>query len=154
MSEQREDIKKDLLAIYETLYFSSQYETATKLLSKDILKRLKYRPEKVKETLMLKGSKSEKEKAKIRPEILDLKTRRQVQSYFEQNLLSACRVDIMDEERNNILKSVSTEELKYLYKVVYGMSVVGKCKKIDILYKIKNFFDDEKRTADLFKNLH
>ena len=169
MYSQSEDIKKDLLELYEILYYASQNEATARLFSRDILKLVKYEPKDVVEALSHNGNKSISVKPKremsaaatiinadsrpiaISQTISNIKTRDQVKTYFDQNLLLACRVDITEEERNNILKHVSIEELKYLYTIVYEMPFLRKAKKINIVYEIKKYFDDKKRTADLFK---
>ena len=169
MNEQNEDIKKNLLELYEILYYACQDEATAKLFNQDILKQLKYEPDKVKEALLSNGNKPKKmptkkaqSKAAIRISpnsrpvtlsqiISDIKTKEQVETYLNENLLPVCRVDITEEERYDILKHVSIDELKYLYEIVYGIPLVRKCKKTDIVYKIKRFYDDKKRATDLSK---
>lgn len=126
------------------------------------IKLVKYEPKEVVEALSHNGNKSISVKPKrtksaaatiisadslsiaISQTINDIKTRDQVKTYFDQNLLLACRVDITEEEKNNILKHISIGELKYLYTIVYEMPFLRKGKKIDIVYEIKKYFDDKK----------
>ena len=53
-----------------------------------------------------------------------------------------------------MLKKVTLEEIKHLYQIVFGISLADKCKKIDAVYRIRDFFENEKRTVDLTKNLY
>lgn len=87
-------------------------------------------------------------------EIADIKTKEQVLAYFKEHLLSIFQPDITDEEKNNILKKVTLEEIRYLYKIIFGIPLADKYKKIDAVYKIKDFFDSEERTADLTKTFN
>lgn len=87
-------------------------------------------------------------------EIADIKTKEQVLAYFKEHLLSISQPDITDEEKNNILKKVTLEEIRYLYKIIFGIPLADKYKKIDAVYKIKDFFDSEERTADLTKTFN
>lgn len=84
----------------------------------------------------------------------NIKTVEQARKYFEDNLLVVCRPDISEEEKSSILKKVTLEEIKHLYQIVFGISLTTKCKKIDVVYRIRDFFEDEKRTNDLTKNLY
>lgn len=87
-------------------------------------------------------------------EIADIKTKEQVLAYFKEHLLSIFQPDITDEEKNNILKKVTLEEIRCLYKIIFGIPLADKYKKIDAVYKIKDFFDSEERTADLTKTFN
>lgn len=154
MSNSREDVKKDLLNLYNDLYCLSQCEAANKLFNKKILRSLKYKPEEVEEVLESVGVIHEKKKSVISLEIGNIQTIEQVKVYFEENLSLVCQPGVTDEEKSNILKKITLEELKYLYQIIFGIPLADKCKKINAVYKIKDFFENEKRTADLTKNLY
>lgn len=152
MSNNSEDIKKNLIGLYTDFYYMCQSETANNFFSKDILKKLKYKPEEIAQALEPCNTVTEKSKQRVREEILEIQTKEQVLTYFNEYLLPICQPDIVDEEKKSILKKVSLEDIRHLYKVIFDIPLANKCKKIDAIYKIKNFFDDEERTADLTKN--
>lgn len=152
MSNINENIKKDLIKLYEDLYCLSQCEAAANFFNKNTLKKLKYNPEEIKEALESTSIVSEKTNQKIKPEIIEIENKEQVFLYFKDNLLVICQPDITEEEKNNILRKTTLEEIKYLYQIVFDIPLADKCKKIDAIYKIKDFFDNEQRTADLTKN--
>lgn len=152
MGNNSENIKKDLISLYTFLYYMSKNEAANNFFSKEILKKLKYNPDDIAEILECCNTSEEKQKSKIRPEIVEIKTKEQVLAYFKEYLLPICQPDILEEEKNNILKKITLEEIRSLYKIIFGISLADKCKKVDAIYKIKDFFDNEERTADLTKN--
>ena len=86
--------------------------------------------------------------------ISNIQTVEQVRKYFEDNLLVVCQPNISEEEKSSVLKKVTLEEIKHLYQIVFGISLADKCKKIDAVYRIRDFFENEKRTVDLTKNLY
>ena len=152
MSNNSENIKKDLIGLYTSLYCMSQSEAAINFFNKDILKKLKYEPEEIVKVLESCNTGIKKQKPKIRSEFSEIQTKEQVLEYFREYLLPICQPDISEEERSTSLKKVTLEEIRYLYKVIFGISLADKCKKVDAIYKIKEFFDNEERTADLTKN--
>lgn len=152
MSGKNESIKNDLINLYKYLYYMSKSETANYFFSNEILKKLKYTPEEITEFLEVFNCSMEKQKSKIKPEIVEIQTKEQVLEYFKEYLLPICQPDILEEDKNNILKKVTLEDIRYLYKIIFGISLAEKCKKIDAIYKIKDFFDNEERTTDLTKN--
>ena len=84
----------------------------------------------------------------------NIKTVEQVRRYFEDNLLVVCQPDVSEEEKSSALKKITLAEIKHLYQIVFGIPLANKCKKIDVVYRLRDFFEDEKRTADLTKNLY
>lgn len=86
--------------------------------------------------------------------VYEVKTVEQARKYFEDNLSVVCKPDISEEEKSSALKRVTLEEIKHLYQIVFGIPLTTKCKKIDAVYRIRDFFEDEKRTDDLTKNLY
>ncbi len=147
-----EHIKKDVIDLYTKLYMLSRNEEACGFFSKELLKKLKYTPQEVQAAIEQKSSPCPKARPKIKQEILEIKTKEQVRSYFQEHLADACKPEMGEEERNGSLKKVTLEEIKYLYQIVFGISLPEKCRKIDVIYKIKNYYDNEERTADLTKN--
>lgn len=83
----------------------------------------------------------------------NIKTVEQVRKYFEDNLLVVCQPDTSEEEKSSALKKITLAEMEHLYQIVFGIPLANRCKKIDVVYKLRDFFEDEKRTADLTKNL-
>jgi len=152
MNSNYENIKKDLISMYTNLYLISQSEGAIGFFGKDLLKKLRYKPEEVVNALKFSNVMAEKPKQKIKTEIMEIQTKEQVLTYFHEYLLPICQPDIGEKEKSSILKNVTLEEIRYLYKIIFGISLADKCKKIDAIYKIKDFFDNEERTADLTKN--
>lgn len=152
MGNINENIKNDLISLYTALYRMSQSEAAINFFNTDILKKLKYKPEDIEEALKPSSTVTERTKQKIKAEIIEIQTKEQVWAYFKEYLLPICQPDIVEEEKNSILKKVTLEEIRYLYKIIFDIPLADKCKKIDAIYKIKDFFDNEERTADLIKN--
>lgn len=155
MSKIYENIKKDLLYVYNELYCLSQCKVAENLFDEKFLKRLKYKPEEVEEMLHFSDDISEKKKNTNNSEIINnIQTVEQVRNYFEDNLLTVCQPNISEEEKNNTLKKVTLEEIKHLYQIIFEIPLKDKCRKIDAVYKIRDYFENEKRTVDLTKNLY
>jgi len=152
MGNNREEIKRDLISLYTYIHSLSQSEGAIHFFGKDILKKVRYKPEEIVKALEFSNAMTEKPKQKIKTEINEIKTREQVLAYFKENLLPVCQPDIVEGERNAVLKNVTLEEIRYLYKIIFDIPPANTCKKIDAIYKIKDFFDNEERTADLIKN--
>lgn len=151
MSNNRENIKKDLISLYTDFYLMSQSEASVNFFSKVILKKLRYKPEEIVNALDFSNAVTEKQKRKMKTEIMEIKTKEQVLAYFKENLLPISEPDIEEEKKSIMLKNVTLEEIGYLYKIIFGIPLADKCKKIDAIYKIKDFFDNEERTADLTK---
>lgn len=154
MNNNYDNIRKDLINLYTDLYLISQSEAALSFFSKDILKKLRYKPEEIVKAFEFSNSITEKSKQKIKSEIMEIQTKEQVLAYFQEYLLPVCQPDIVEEKKNSILKNITLEEIRYLYKIIFGISLADKSKKIDAIYKIKDFFDNEERTADLTKNFN
>lgn len=152
MHNDHENIKKDLVSLYTDLFFMCQSETAVNFFSKDLLKKVRYKPEEIERVLGLGNVMTKRSKQKVRGEILEIQTKEQVLAYFQENLLPICQPDIEEERKNILLKNATLEEVKHLYKIIFDINLADKCKKIDAIYKIKDFFDNEERTADLTKN--
>lgn len=149
-----ERIKRDIYDLYEVFYAIGQNDSSTAFLSTEVLKKLKYKPNEVKKVLNLDEHTIKKNNHGISSEISFISTREQAIKYFSDNLAQIFRQEVSEIEKNAILKKLTTEELKHLYYIIFGINMEGKCKKIDIVYKIKEFCEDEKRTADLIKNLY
>lgn len=148
-----DNIKKDLISLYTDMYLLSRSEVAVNFFSKDLLKKLRYKPEEIEKALELSNVMAEKSKQKIKKEIMEIQTKEQVLAYFKEYLMPICQPDIGQEDKNIILKSITLDEIKHLYNIVFDMPLKDKCKKVDAIYKIKDFFDSEERTADLTKYL-
>ncbi len=154
MNSYHEKIKGDLLDLYEGLYFMGQNDKAAFFLNAEILSKIKYKPEEVKKVLNFEDNITLKKKQSISSDILAVQTRDQALEYFKGNLECIFGSDIVEAEKNIILKKISVEELRHLYQMIFGISLPKKCKKMDVLYKIKDFCENEKRTDDLIKNLY
>lgn len=143
------------LNLYNELYCLSQCEAAGDFFCKKILRSLKYKPEEVEEVLSSGDDISEKKKTRNSSEIIsNIQTVEQVRNYFEDNLLVVCQPDISEEEKSGVLKKITLEEIKHLYQIIFEIPLADKCKKMDAVYKIRDFFENEKRTVDLAKNLY
>ncbi len=152
-SRENENIKKDLISLYTDFYHMSQSEAAIHFFNKDMLRKIRYKPEEIEKALELSNTIAEKSKQKMKTEIIEIRTKEQVLEYFTKNLLPICQPDIAEETRNRILKTVTLEDIRYLYSIIFEIPLPDKCKKMDAIYKIKDFFDNEERTADLIKNI-
>lgn len=149
-----ERIKRDIYDLYEVFYSIGQNDYSRAFLSTEVLKKLKYKPNEVKKVLNLDEHAIKKNNQDISSEVSSISTREQAIKYFSNNLAQIFRPEISEIEKNAILKKLTADELKHLYYIIFGINFEGKCKKIDIIYKIKEFCEDEKRTADLIKNLY
>lgn len=147
-----EKIKQDIFDLYEVFYTIKENEKTSCFLGTEILKKLRYEPDEVKKALNIE--KNKKANQDFPSEISFISTREQAVKYFNDNLEHIFQPDISETEKNTILKKVTSEELKHLYYIIFGITWKGKCKKENILYKIKEFCEDEKRTVDLTKNLY
>lgn len=155
MSKLHENMKKDLLFVYNELYCLSQCKVAENFFDEKFLKRLKYKPEEVEEMLHFSDDMSEKKRNTNNSEIINnIQTVEQVRNYFEDNLLTVCQPNISEEDKSSALKKVTLEEIKHLYQIIFGIPLKDKCRKIDAVYKIRDYFENEKRTVDLTKNLY
>ena len=151
MSNNLDNIKKDLIGLYTDIYLLSKNEVAINFFSKDLLKKLRYKPEEIVKALEFSNVLTERSKQKIKNEFMEIQTKEQVLAYFKEYLLPICQPDIGEENKNIILKSITLEEIRYLYKIIFDIPLPDNCRKIDAIYKIKDFFDNEERTADLTK---
>ena len=143
MGNIHENIKKDLLYLYNELYCLSQCESAGNFFDKKFLRSLKYKPEEVEEVLSSSVDILDKKKTGNNSEIIsNIQTVEQVRKYFEDNLLVVCQPNISEEEKSSVLKKVTLEEIKHLYQIVFGISLADKCKKIDAVYRIRDFFEN------------
>ncbi len=79
---------------------------------------------------------------KIRPEILNLKTRGEVFIYIDENII-----------KTNFTKTFSKAELSYLFRCLCSSSPHPSMKIIDIKYKLRDWTFDTARAADLMKNV-
>lgn len=149
-----EKIKRDIYELYQVLYTIGQNNQSSGFLSTEILSKLKYEPDEVKKVLDFDEHIIKKNNQAISLEIASINTREEAVKYFRDNLAQIFQPEISENAKNNILKKITAEELKHLYHIIFGITLKGKCKKTDIIYKIKEFCEDEKRTADLTKNLY
>lgn len=149
-------MKKDLAELYKILYNFSQSEASKSFLNKDLLKKLKYDPKDIENLLQDQKTANinKKVETKIRPEILNIKTEEEVYTYLEENIFMVFQNEIDEVEKNNILKKITAEEIKYLYQIVSSIKPPDKIKKLDMLYKLRSFYFNKKRAADLMKNLY
>lgn len=149
-------MKKDLAELYKILYNFSQSEASKSFLNKDLLKKLKYDPKDIENLLQDQNTANinKKVETKIRPEILNIKTEEEVYTYLEENIFMVFQNEIDEVEKNNILKKITAEEIKYLYQIVSSIKPPDKIKKLDMLYKLRSFYFNKKRAADLMKNLY
>ena len=146
-------MKKDLAELYKILYNFSQSEASKSFLNKDLLKKLKYDPKDIENLLQDQNTANinKKVETKIRPEILNIKTEEEVYTYLEENIFMVFQNEI---DEVNILKKITAEEIKYLYQIVSSIKPPDKIKKLDMLYKLRSFYFNKKRAADLMKNLY
>jgi hypothetical protein len=86
--------------------------------------------------------------------INSIRTVGQVREYYEKNLAPATKPNISVDERNSILRKTTMADLRYLYRIVFGIPLAGNWKKIDVVYQIRDYFENDKRTRDLTKMLY
>lgn len=154
MDSDSEKIKHDLFDLYEVFYLMGKNDKISLFLNAEVLKTIKYKPEEVKKALSIEDGVAGIKKQKISLEILPIESREQALEFFAENLECYFDSSNTETEKNHILKKVTMEDLKYLYQLIFGIPVTNKCKKENILYKIKEFCENEKRTEDLIKNLY
>lgn len=153
MNKNGENIKRDLLHLYTALFNVSQCEAAPVIFGKELLKYLKYDSKEIEQALGICDGMPEKAKPRIKTEIVELQTKQQVLHYFREHILPICQPDTDEEEKAVLLKKITMEEIGYIYQLVFGIPLMGKYKKVDVIYKIKDFFDNEERTQDLVKTI-
>ncbi len=157
MVENEEKIKKDLINLYSEMYMLCQSEYANKFFAKDMIKKLKHKPEVIEKLLNGPQKKIIKKNNKVKKknsEILKIETTEDAIEYCNTNLLDIFNPDRSEIENKSLINKVTADELKHLYKVIYGIEFKGKAKKDEILRVIKRFIYDKTRTNDLGKKLN
>lgn len=146
MSSKKNEIIQSLFSFYKQMYDS-----------KDLFNKsyFKYSPDQVFKELKneltnvsidnLKNTEVSKNLI-LREEIASLKDEKDVKHYFKNNAFySSDETDI----RENILKNFSTEELKYIYNILYSSPLRSKVRKTDILIAIEKYFDSMDRVRSM-----
>jgi len=150
-------IKKDLLSLY--LYLYPQTDEEQKLLSRifseDFVRLLKYPPSEVEAVLAPAGGSKPLRTVK---ETSSLETvihgKEDVHQYFEEHLQVLLDPTMPEERMTAALSQVSLHDLKYLYSCLLDVPLSSRVTKKELLYKIRDFFNAEKRTSDLSKTLY
>jgi len=144
-------IKKDLLYLYEIFYKSKE----SSLLDKKVVSRLKYSLGEIKQALELENdlchngnSKPKKETNTSQIVSID-----QLRSFYESDLRQLYDYTIDEKVKKEILLSISLDELKRLYAIIYTSPISNNTKKKEIVDKIRYFFRDEARTKSIIKNI-
>lgn len=142
------DVLKNLLDIYNELYDLVGVNGSKTLFSKEFISKFKYSPEVVEKCLLLDEKEEDIPQTKIRLNIKNISTEEQVKDYFckEINIFTS------DVELQKSIKNINTDELKYLYEVLFGISYHGRGNKMNIISKIRDYFEDQSRTEDLSKS--
>lgn len=163
-------IKNDLYKLYLDIYNLSKTEVGYKIFNKTFLKKIKYKPEEIEDFLFnvdkkdsdllninCKINKLEKKvnfpTSYIRKEILDIHNKDDVRKYLEENIFVIYKDNIVLEEKNKVLRSISLVELRYLYKITFEIDLPKNIKKNDILQAFRSYYNNMDRTIDLSKNL-
>jgi hypothetical protein len=81
----------------------------------------------------------------IREEIKLIDNEEKLYDYFKSELISYFDSANKEDETKEILKKYSKEELVFLYKIISNVPLQKSKKKEDILWLIKNYFDNKSR---------
>jgi len=135
------DILQSLLKIYKEMYLSKE------LFNKN---NLKYTPEEVENVInnlsVEQKPTSQRNQNVIRESILSIVTADEVKTFYLENL----SYDHSDSKsKEECLKNISVDELKYLYSILYSSPVRKTIRKIDLLDLIEKYFDSIDRAFSM-----
>lgn len=152
--ENANKIKKDVLALYSLLYPENDAErqSLAKLFSKEVLKLLKYTPSEVEQVLSVENKRHPMPKNTVNVE-QTIQNIDDVRSFIYTHFGDGGKCMLPKEKIEENLSDVTLSDLKYMYSLLIDVPLNGKIKKRDVLYKIFEFFDAEKRIKDMTKNL-
>lgn len=141
MNKKEKDILQSLLKIYKEMYLSKE------LFNKN---NLKYTPEEVENVInnlsVEQKPTSQRNQNAIRESILSIVTADEVKSFYLENLL----YDHSDSKsKEECLKNISVDELKYLYSILYSSPVRTTIRKKDLLDLIEKYFDSIDRAFSM-----
>jgi len=131
MKKKEDEILNNLAKMYKDLYLSKH------LFSKEYFK---YSPEEVEEVCINRIDYMPNEikaKKEIRNDILLIVDAAGVKKFFLENLQYNREAD---DSKDECLKNISSEELKYLYSKIYSTPIKKNVRKQDILKSIEKYF--------------
>lgn len=132
MKQKEQNLLRNFLELYTELY-----------VVKDLYKEkyFKYTPEEAQ--ILVDGIICERDKQptisknELRQEIKNISTEEEVKNYFYNHLMFDRS---NSEEKNACLNQISTNELKYLYAILYSTPVKSKIRKVELLDAIEKYF--------------
>lgn len=153
MSTTQENIKKDIYSLYSILYNKHHQASLSGVLSDEIIKLLKYELSDVEDALApdQRKNKQSEQKVSVLKDVIQGKD--DVYNFFRDNLEFIFNPTTSEDKVTQALSKITITDLKYLYSFLVDVPLSGKLTKKDLIYKIRDFFDSEKRTHDLYKNL-
>lgn len=141
MNKKEQDILQTILKLYCDLYpsreiFNKNYFKFTPEELENVIKNLH---EEQKPNL-------QKNQNGISESILSIKTVGEVKSFYLENL----RYDRSDSKsKEECLKNITGEELKYLYSILYSSPIRTKIRKVELLDLIEKYFDSIDRAFSM-----
>ncbi|MGF0111030.1 hypothetical protein [Clostridium sp. SGI.024] len=110
----------------------------------------KYTPEEVNKAIgKIESEKTlvkEKNNSIIRNEILNIKTKEEVERFYINNLT----YDHSNQDsKKKCLKNFTVDELKYLYNIILSTPLKKKVTKSEVLYSIENYFESINRVMSM-----
>ncbi len=149
-------IKKDLLLIYEELYNLFE-KNKSSVFDKKFISRFKHSPEAIAEVLGIldkENAKEDNSKRSVKePPTAHIKDLDGLREYYYEYLVKVFDHSIDDTEKNEILNSIRTNELKRLSSIISTVPLASKTTKRDILEMLRYYFNDESRTSSLVRGL-
>ncbi|QPR66636.1 hypothetical protein I6G82_15270 [Lysinibacillus macroides] len=150
----KKEMGKALHEIYAALYPLVQTSEGKKMFNTKIVKNFKYTPDEVAEMFLVsENTENKKEKKEsIREEILNITQLDELRKYYYESLSGLFSTEENDSSATKI-NTITIAELKHLYAIISTVPIQSRKTKKDIVYMIKNYFDNEARTKDMMKNL-
>ncbi|MGG2196820.1 hypothetical protein [Paenibacillus validus] len=94
-------------------------------------------------------SKKDPDTNKLSEEIEKIKDQNALRSYYNNSLRHYFDTNSTEEMKNAILKSVSLNDLRYLYSLISPITLPQSRKKTEILQLLRMYFENESRTRSL-----
>jgi hypothetical protein len=154
MQKIQNNIKNDLLYVYDVLYTSIKQDSM--LFDKKLTCKLKYTPGQVREALGLDDEltikNTPKQNTKKEERTQNITSINMLRNFYYEVLKAIYDYSLEEDKRTKVLNSISSDELKRLYSIISNVPITKSESKKGIVDKLRYFFDDEARTASLIKN--
>ena len=146
-------IKKDLVEIYRVLFKGNEFGSLSGFIDSKVVSRLKHSVEDVERVVLADTKQPKLNNGSLSKEVFEIKTEQEVYGFYIKNLSLVCKATTSEEDNEASLKAVSLHDLKHLYSILTGVEIKAKITKKDVVYKLKDYFDNVERTRDLSKTI-